>query len=249
MTYCIGMSLEDGLVLVSDTRTNAGIDNIARFGKMRVFEQRGQRVLVTLSAGNLSVTQNALSLLDKRQADDPAAPNLSNAPTMGDVATLLGEAMREVRQRDEAYLREKNIDPTASFILGGQIAGDEPRLFMVYSEGNHIEAQPDTPYFQIGELKYGKPILDRIITPRSSLADGLKCALLSFDVTVRSNLSVGAPFDVLVYRRDSLAADTQCRLEQDDPYVSNLFAEWDQGIQALFAKLPDRELGGQAATG
>lgn len=238
MTYCIGMSLQDGLVLVSDTRTNAGIDNIARFEKMRVFEKRGERVLVTLSAGNLSVTQNALSLLDMRHDQDPPGASLWNATSMNDAARMLGDAMREVRQRDDAFLREKHIDPTATFILGGQIAGDVPRLLLVYSEGNYIEAQPDTPYFQIGELKYGKPVLDRIITPQSSLDDGLKCALVSFDATIRSNLSVGAPLDVLIYRRDSLAVDVHYRLEQDDPYLVRIFSNWDQGLRNLFDLLP-----------
>jgi putative proteasome-type protease len=241
MTYCIGMSLQDGLVLVSDTRTNAGIDNIARFEKMRVFEKRGERVLVTLSAGNLSVTQNALSLLDMRQDRGADGGTLWNAASMNDAARMLGEAMREVRQRDERFLREKNIDPSATFILGGQIAGAAPRLFLVYSEGNYIEAQPDTPYFQIGELKYGKPILDRILTPQSSLDDGLKCALISFDATIRSNLSVGAPLDVLIYRRDSLAVDVHYRLQQDDPYMTRIFDDWDRGLRNLFALLPEPE--------
>jgi putative proteasome-type protease len=244
MTYCIGMSLQDGLVLVSDTRTNAGIDNIARFEKMRVFEKRGERVLVTLSAGNLSVTQNALSLLDMRHGQDGPGDTLWNAASMNDAARMLGEAMREVRQRDEKFLREKNIDPSATFILGGQIVGDAPRLFLVYSEGNYIEAQPDTPYFQIGELKYGKPILDRILAPQSSLDDGLKCALISFDATIRSNLSVGAPLDVLVYRRDSLAVDERYRLEQDDPYMTRIFDDWDRGLRNLFHLLPAKESDG-----
>jgi putative proteasome-type protease len=239
MTYCIGMSLGEGLVFVSDSRTNAGIDKIARFEKMRVFENAGERVLVALSAGNLSVTQNALNLLDMRARDDHRAPSLWNVSSMYEAARLLGDAMREVREHDEKYLREQNIDASASFILGGQIAGEDPRLFLVYSEGNFIEAQPDTPYFQIGEIKYGKPILDRMITHDSSLTDGVKCALISFDATIRSNLSVGAPIDLLIYRAGSLRVDIRERMHEDDPYLKSIHQAWDEGLHHLFESLPD----------
>ncbi len=241
MTYCIGMTLGEGLVFVSDSRTNAGIDKIARFEKMRVYEKPGERVLVALSAGNLSVTQNALNLLEMRARKDPQAVSFWNVSSMFEAARLLGDAMREVRAHDEKYLREKNIDATASFILGGQIAGEDPRLFLVYSEGNFIEALNDTPYFQIGEIKYGKPILDRVIKRQSSLADGVKCALLSFDATIRSNLSVGAPIDLLVYRRNSLCVEDRKRLMDDDPYMNRVQAAWDQGLHNLFELLPGYE--------
>lgn len=239
MTYCIGMSLDEGLVFVSDSRTNAGIDKIARFEKMRVFEKAGERVLVALSAGNLSVTQNALNLLEMRAREDSQSPSFWNVSSMYEAARLLGDAMREVREHDEKYLREQNIDPTASFILGGQIAGEDPRLFLVYSEGNFIEALNDTPYFQIGEIKYGKPILDRMIEHDSSLADGIKCALISFDATIRSNLSVGAPIDLLVYRADSLEVETRERLLEDDAYMKTIHQAWDEGLHRLFEALPD----------
>lgn len=241
MTYCIGMSLEKGLVFVSDSRTNAGIDKIARFEKMRVFENPGERVLVALSAGNLSVTQNALNLLEMRSRKDAQAPSLWNVTSMFEAARLLGDAMREVRAHDESYLREKNIDATATFILGGQIAGETPRLFLVYSEGNFIEALNDTPYFQIGEIKYGKPILDRMIHRHSSLAEGVKCALISFDATIRSNLSVGAPIDLLIYHADSLRVQTRERLMDDDPYMAQVNREWDQGLHNVFTALPDHD--------
>ncbi len=242
MTYCIGMGLDDGLVLVSDSRTNAGIDKIARFEKMKVFEQAGERVLVTLSAGNLSVTQNALSLLELRRRQDAEAPSFWNVGSMQEAARLLGDAMREVRVRDEEYLREKNIDSSASFILGGQIAGEPPRLFLVYSEGNYIEALTDTPYFQIGEIKYGKPVLDRLITRQTRLGDAVKCAMVSFDATIRSNLSVGAPLDLLVYRRDSLQVECRRRLLEDDPWLTAVKAAWAQGLRAAFDGLPEPDL-------
>ena len=238
MTYCIGMSLEDGLVFVSDSRTNAGIDKIARFSKMRVFDTPGERVLVALSAGNLSVTQNALNLLDMRAREDAQAPSLWNVSSLFEAARLLGDAMREVRDHDEKYLREQNIDVSATFILGGQIAGEDPRMFLVYSEGNFIESQPDTPYFQIGEIKYGKPVLDRMIEHGSSLDEGVKCALISFDATIRSNLSVGAPIDMLVYRAGSLRVERRKRLLEDDPYMNRVHVEWDEGLHRLFDALP-----------
>ncbi|GAB3038057.1 hypothetical protein GCM10027285_22330 [Oleiagrimonas citrea] len=238
MTYCIGMGLDEGLVFVSDSRTNAGIDKIARFEKMRVFENPGERVMVALSAGNLSVTQNALNLLDLRARKDPQAVSLWNVGSMFEAARLLGDAMREVREYDEKYLREQNIDVSASFILGGQIAGETPRLFLVYSEGNFIEALNDTPYFQIGEIKYGKPILDRMIQRGSSLEAGVKCALISFDATIRSNLSVGAPIDLLIYRADSLRVETRERLMEDDPYLARINREWDEGLHRVFDSLP-----------
>lgn len=243
MTYCIGMGLDEGLVLVSDSRTNAGIDKIARFEKMKVFEKPGDRVLVTLSAGNLSVTQNALSMLDLRARDDPSAPSMWNVTSLYHAAGLLGDAMREVRQRDDEYLREKNIDPTATFILGGQVAGETPRLFLIYSEGNFIEALNDTPYFQIGEIKYGKPVLDRLVSRQTSLDDAVKCAMVSFDATIRSNLSVGAPIDLFVYRRDSLKVGVRRRLMEDDPWLESINAAWAEGLRSAFDSLPDNDWG------
>lgn len=239
MTYCIGMSLDEGLVFVSDSRTNAGIDKIARFEKMRVFEKPGERVLVALSAGNLSVTQNAVNLLELRMRQEPSTPSLWTVSSLYEAARLLGDAMREVREHDEAYLHENHIDASATFILGGQIAGERPRLFLVYSEGNFIEALNDTPFFQIGEVKYGKPALDRMINRHSSLAQGVKGALISFDATIRSNLSVGAPMDVLVYRADSLRVETRERLMGDDPYLLTINQQWDRGLRQVFDSLPD----------
>ncbi|MEZ0472767.1 peptidase [Luteimonas salinilitoris] len=239
MTYCVGLNLEQGLIFASDSRTNAGVDDIGRFGKMRVFANDGERVIVTLSAGNLSVTQNALNLLDHRATHDASQPGLMNAKSMFEVATLVGDAMREIRARDESYLRSSNIDPNASFILGGQIAGESPRLFLVYSEGNFIESLADTPLFQTGETKFGRPILDRVITPQTSLSEAAKCVLVSFDSTIRSNVSVGTPIDLLVYRHDSLQLGVQRRLEEDDPYYGEIRRQWNDSLRSVLQTLPD----------
>jgi putative proteasome-type protease len=238
MTYCVAINLEAGLVFASDSRTNAGVDNIARFEKMRVFAKEGDRMIVTLSAGNLSVTQNAQSLLELRARNAPQNLNIWNAKSLFEVAGLVGDAMREVRARDESYLRAQNIDASASFIVGGQIAGETPRLFLVYSEGNFIEASNDTPFVQIGEIKYGKPILDRIIRRDSTLADAVKCTLVSFDSTIRSNISVGAPIDLLIYDTDSLHVGIKRRLEENDPYLETIRRGWEDGLRSAFDHLP-----------
>lgn len=238
MTYCVAINLEAGMVFASDSRTNAGVDNIARFEKMRVFAKDGDRMIVTLSAGNLSVTQNAQSLLELRARNDPHSLNIWNAKSLFEVAGLVGDAMREVRARDEAYLRAQNIDASASFIVGGQIAGEMPRLFLVYSEGNFIESSADTPFVQIGEIKYGKPILDRIVRREMSLDDALKCTLVSFDSTIRSNISVGAPIDLLIYEIDSLRVGIKRRLEENDAYLQSIRSDWETGLREAFDRLP-----------
>jgi putative proteasome-type protease len=239
MTYCLGMNLDAGMIFASDSRTNAGVDNVAKFDKMRVFAKEGERVVVTLSAGNLSVTQNALGLLDLRARENPEAVSIWNARSMFAIAGLLGEAMREVRRRNEEYLRLNNIDASATFIVGGQIAGEQHRLFLVYSEGNFIEASQDTNYFQIGEVKYGKPIIDRVLTRKSSLAEAVKLALVSFDSTMRSNISVGPPIDLLIYDADSLRNGTLRRMEEDDAYFSGIRRGWSDGLRKAFTELPD----------
>lgn len=240
MTYCLGMNLDAGLVLVSDSRTNAGVDNVGRFEKMRVFAREGDRVAVTLSAGNLSVTQNVLSLMEQR-ARGGGEHSLWMAESMYDIACLLGEAMREVQRRDGDYLRKHNIEASASFILAGQIRGESPRMFLVYTEGNFIETSHDTPFFQIGEIKYGKPILDRVIEPSTALEDAVKCALISFDSTMRSNISVGPPLDVLVYERDSLRLGLQKRLDEGDPYLQRIRQQWGEGLRRVFTGLEGPE--------
>lgn len=197
MTYCVGILLDEGLVFASDSRTHADVDDFAKFCKMTVFERAGDRVLVLLSSGNLAGTQAVLGVLTQRN-DQGRDANLWSARTMFDVATLVADAMRDIEQRDAPFLAESGIKFDASFILGGQIKGQIPRLFRVYAEGNFIEAGRDTPFLQTGETKYGKSIIDRAITPATSLDDGAKCVLISFDSTMRSNLSVGMPIDLIL---------------------------------------------------
>jgi putative proteasome-type protease len=241
MTYCVAMSLEAGMIFASDSRTNAGVDQIARFSKMRTFVREGDRVIVTLSSGNLSITQNALNTLDQRARSGDQALSLWNAQSMFDVARLIGDALREVKSRDGAYLMQNNIDSSANFLVGGQIRGEPPRLFDVYSEGNFIEATADTCYFQIGESKYGKPVLDRVVRRSTSLVDATKCTLVSFDSTMRSNISVGLPIDLVVYEADALRIKVQRRLEEHDPYFQMVHTQWGEGLKRVFAELPNPE--------
>ena len=239
MTYCIGVMLEKGLVFASDSRTNAGVDNFAKFCKMTVFERRGERVIVLLSSGNLAGTQAVIGVLNQRCAASGAATNLWTAQTMFDVAMLVSDAMRDIERRDGEYLQDNEIGFNASFIVGGQIIGEPQRLFRIYAEGNFIEAGIDTPYFQTGETKYGKPIIDRVITQSTPLPEAAKCVLVSFDSTMRSNLSVGMPIDLICYERDSLEVRMRRRFEERDAYFTALSNEWSEGTRRVFRHLPD----------
>lgn len=236
MTYCVGMLMDAGLVFLSDTRTNAGVDQINTFRKMSVFEQPGERLLVLLTAGNLAITQTVVSLLHERLAGE--AENLLNAPNLFEAARHVGECVREVHRRDAQTLGKFNVDFNASFIFGGQIQGEVPRLFNIYAAGNFVEASNDTPYFQIGESKYGKPIIDRIFNWQCSLNEAAKCALISMDSTLKSNLSVGMPLDMLCYVKDSFTAGQRRRISADDPYFKSLHEAWSERIRLAFADLP-----------
>ena len=239
MTYCIGVLLNDGIVLASDSRTHAAVDNFASFCKMTVFERVGDRVLVLLSSGNLAGTQAVISVLKQRGDVTEGPPNLWTTRTMFDTAILVSDAMRDIERRDETYLERSALVFNASFILGGQIKGEAMRLFRIYAEGNFIEAGVDTPFLQTGETKYGKPILDRVITPSTSLSDASKCVLVSFDSTMRSNLSVGMPIDLVCYQRDTLEVRMQRRFDQGDPYFSTLSKQWSEGVRDVFKRLPE----------
>lgn len=239
MTYCVGVLLEQGMVFASDSRTHARVDDYAKFCKMSVFERRGDRVIVLLSSGNLAGTQTVISLLRRRGDTKSEVPNIWSAETMFDVATLVADATRDIERRDGPYLAESAIKFNASFILGGQIASAPMRLFRIYAEGNFVEAGFDTPFLQIGEAKYGKPIIDRVIRPSTSLADAAKCVLVSFDSTMRSNLSVGMPLDLISYLRDSLEIRLRRRFEEGDPYFAALSHQWSEGVRRVFSQLPD----------
>lgn len=236
MTYCVGMIMDEGLVFLSDTRTNAGVDQINSFCKMNLFEQPGERMLLLLSAGNLAVTQSTVALLEERIQQE--GENLMTAPNMFEAARHVGECVREIFRRDAESLRAFGIDFNASLLFGGQIQGERPRLFNIYAAGNFVEACRETPYFQIGESKYGKPILDRIFNWDAHLEDAIKLALISMDSTLKSNLSVGMPLDLACYHRDSLRLKHRMRLESDDPYFLSLGASWNVQIKEAFAALP-----------
>lgn len=238
MTYCVGVMLDSGLIFASDSRTHAGVDNFASFCKLSLFERAGDRVIVLLSSGNLAGTQAVISLL-KQRGKKNGVPNLWCAETMFDAAILVSDAMREVDRRDGQHLTDSDVGFNASFILGGQITGEPPRLFRIYAEGNFIEAGDQTPYLQTGETKYGKPIIDWVITASTTLNDAAKCVLVSFESTMRSNLSVGMPIDLICYARDSLEVRMRRRFDTGDAYFTALGQQWSEGTREVFRRLPD----------
>ncbi len=240
MTYCVATMIDAGIVFASDSRTNAGVDNISTFRKMKIFERTGDRTLVIVNSGNLAITQATLNHLEQSIRHN-TEPNLMSVYSMYEVAELIGQALREIRHRDADFLLENNVDFSANFIVGGQISGEIQRLFLVYSEGNFIEATPETPYFQIGEVKYGKPIIDRVIRAETSMDDAIKCVLVSFDSTMRSNLSVGMPIDLACYQRDSLQPSRTYRFIEQDNFMQGLRKSWGEGVRRAFAELPNFE--------
>jgi len=240
MTYCVAMRLNAGLLFASDSRTNAGVDQIATFKKMSIFEVPGERLITLLSAGNLATTQSVVSLL--RQRLEIEKDHLHNRRSMYDVAELVGKTVKEIVARDaNAQSLGQGVDFGGNFIVGGQIRGERPRIFHVYAQGNFIEATDDTPYFQIGESKYGKPIIDRVVNIETTLAEAAKCTLVSFDSTIRSNLSVGLPIDMLLYKADSFAPAEPHRITASDPYFNKLREGWGGGLKKVFAGLPDED--------
>lgn len=238
MTYCVGILVRDGLVLAADSRTNAGVDHIATVRKLALFERPGERVMALLSAGNLATTQSVVTLLNQRLANDPGPHDLFAATTMFDAARTVGAVLREVIQHDGEHVQPHG-DPSATFLFAGQLEGGRHRLFLIYPAGNFIEATPETPFLQAGETKYGKPILDRVISSESTLAEAAKCALLSFDATMRSNLSVAPPIDLLCYRAGSLRAELRSSIAEADAYFGKLRERYGRGILELFKRLPD----------
>jgi len=239
MTYCVGVLLEQGMVFASDSRTNAGLDNVSKFCKMTVFERKGDRVIVLLSSGNLAGTQAVISLLRQRGESEDDSCNLWRASTMFDVVGCAAGVMRAVEQRDAAHLQKSDVSFNASLIVGGQVRGEPMRLFRIYAEGNFIEVGEHEPFLQTGEVKYGKPILDRVIKPGTSLPDAIKCVLVSFDSTMRSNISVGMPIDLLCLERDALEVKMRRRFRAHDPYFDALSEAWSEGTREVFSRLPE----------
>ena len=242
MTYCVAIKLNAGLVFLSDSRTNAGLDQINTFRKMIVYEKPQDRFMVLLSAGNLSIAQSVREILQVEQLKengDTAGTTIWNAKSMFDAARVLGAAIRRVYQRDAESLKQAGMDFNVSLIFGGQIAGEAMRLFQVYSAGNFIEATPETPYFQIGESKYGKPVIDRVITPTTPLEEAAKCALISMDSTLKSNLSVGLPLDLLVYEANALKVERLIHIDESDAYFRMIRNTWGQRLRQVFDSIPD----------
>lgn len=237
MTYCVAIKTNAGLVFLSDSRTNAGLDQISTFRKMIVYEKPGDRFMVLLSAGNLSISQSVREILQTEKIHEPGNPEpltIWNATSMFDAARVLGAAVRHVHDRDAKSLKQAGVEFQVSLIFGGQIKGEAMRLFEVYSAGNFIEATPETPFFQVGESKYGKPVLDRVITPDTPLDEAAKCALVSMDSTLKSNLSVGLPLDLVVYDNDSLQSNKIACIDHNNPYFKMLHDSWGLKLRQVF---------------
>ncbi len=239
MTYCVGLLLEQGLVFASDTRTNAGVDQVAISPKMHIFEVKNERVIVLLTAGNLAITQSVVHALRLKISNaEKDSKHLHNAQSMLEAASLVGNELRAKFEQEGEHFKSHQIEFNASILIGGQIKGEKPQLFNVYSAGNFIETSIETPYFQIGETKYGKPIIDRVVHYDTDIMDAVKCLLISFDSTIRSNVSVAAPIDLLIYRADSLHADCKQRIAETDPYYSKVRQGWGAGLKQVFSALP-----------
>lgn len=239
MTYCVGLLLEQGLVFASDTRTNAGVDQVAISPKMHIFEVKNERVIVVMTSGNLAITQSVISSLRlKIHNTEENSKHLHNVESMFEAASLVGHELRANFEQEGEHFKSHQIEFNANILIGGQIKGEKPRLFNVYSAGNFIETCIETPYFQIGETKYGKPIIDRVVHYDTDIMDAVKCLLISFDSTIRSNVSVAAPIDLLIYRVDSLHADCKQRIAETDAYYSKVRQGWGAGLKEVFSALP-----------
>ncbi|HEY0972992.1 MAG TPA: proteasome-type protease [Solimonas sp.] len=237
MTYCVAIKVDDGLVFAADTRTSAGVDDVRTYNKLHVFDVPGQRVFVVLSAGNLATTQAVLAHL-KRDIDNQAPVSLLTVQHMYDAAEYVGQLSLRSQRESASHAQQSTVDFRTTLILGGQIMGEEPALYLIYPEGNCISSSPETPYLQIGESKYGKPILDRVIRPELPLGDAARCALVSLDSTMKSNLSVGPPLDIALVRRDSHTIGQKLRLDLDTPYYAQLKEAWGQQLAMAFRNLP-----------
>lgn len=237
MTYCVAMRLEAGLVFLSDSRTNAGVDHVGTFRKLSVFENPGDRAMVLMTAGNLSISQSVRQMIAEYLSPD--GTSIWTASSMYEAAQIVGDAIRAVHKRDARALEQFGIDFNVSMIFGGQIRGERCRLFQMYAAGNFIESHDENPYFQIGESKYGKPIIDRVISPSTPLDEAAKCALISMDSTLRSNISVGFPLDLLVYEKDSLSISRFVTVDEKNQYFQMIRSTWGQQLKAVFEGIAD----------
>lgn len=240
MTYCVGLLVRQGLAMLADTRTNAGVDSVSTYRKLRIYGNDGRRLITVASAGSLSTTQQAMERVNLGfvAPDTGELESLDSVASIHRAAYLVGQAVRFTRDEMEG-LKQGDINFDATLLVGGSVGGEPTRLFLVYSAGNFIECGPDTPYLQIGETKYGKPIIDRVIRRDSTLIDAIKCVLVSFDSTMRSNISVGLPIDIVVYERDSLKIKVQRRIDDSDAYFQMIHAQWGEGLRRVFGQLPD----------
>jgi putative proteasome-type protease len=240
VTYCVGLLLDAGLVFLADSRTSAGVDQVSTFRKVTVFQRRKDRVLVLMSSGNLAISQSVVSLMHEHR-EAAAGTTIDSVPNMFEAARYVGDVLREVHRRDAAALKDHGVEFNANFILGGQIGSEVPRLFSLYPAGNFIEATPDTPYMQIGESKYGKPIIDRVVTRSTSLAQAAKCALISMDSTMQSNLSVGLPLDLICVKRDVLQVHSHVNIDAEHEYFRLIRSRWGESLRHAFHAMPDPE--------
>lgn len=240
MTYCLGILTNSGLVMAADSRTNAGVDYISTYQKLFDFSSPGERVLILCCSGNLSITQNVIALL-KKDLKLPEDTNLHTLPTLFEVARYIGSKIRLAQEQDRTWMEKDKIDVKCSFLMGGQICGEEPGLYLIYSQGNCIHATQETPFLQIGETKYGKPILDRTITYETSLNHAAKCVLLSLDSTMKSNISVGPPITIILYKSDTFKIQHQLQLPLGDPYLAKIRKSWELSVKEAFALMPDIE--------
>lgn len=238
MTYCLAIKVNDGLVFATDSRTNAGVDYVSTYRKMHQFGVPGERLILLLASGNLATTQAVLNAIQRDLEDPTATENLNTFHYLFDAAHYIGKISQRVQEEYREALKGDGISPETNFILGGQIHGRQPNIYLIYPQGNYISASTETPYLQIGETKYGKPILDRIIRPETSLEDAARCALVSIDSTMRANISVGPPVDLAIYRRDALDVNHRVTLEYGTPMWRVMQKRWNEGLQRAFERLP-----------
>lgn len=238
VTYCLGILTHAGLVLAADSRTNAGVDYISTYQKLFDFSVESDRVILLCTSGNLSITQALITLM-RRDLDSKEEINLHTVSSLYEAARYVGNKMRQVQEQDRPWLEKDGIDYQSTLLLGGQIRGEEPKLYMIYSQGNFIQACPETPFLQIGEAKYGKPILDRVLTFETAVEAAAKCALLSIDSTMKSNISVGPPINLVMYEADSFKIRHQLCLDTDAPYLAMIRRQWEECLNEAFQRMPN----------